>query len=249
MKDAGRNRMTRHPLTVAGDNTTGMFVPEDVRRPTFTRLALATIRQLERVRGLTATASDVLDELGYALAVPGSVLELRSEIDRPAVGHVLTLRYLPERNRAPNLRESEIPRLAHYVLFEMAEPGDLVVIEATGLDGISVFGGMASLAARRAGIAGCIIDGGVRDLSDIRELGMPVWSRHITPVTGKWRFAAMAINAPICCGSVQVRAGDLALADETGVCFIPNEIAVSVAERVLDVAAQEASAYRNTQGP
>jgi regulator of RNase E activity RraA len=229
---------------IAGDETTGRFVPQDVRPSPAPRLAQETIKKLSEAPGLAATASDVLDELGYSLAVPASILQARTSLDRAVAGHVLTLRYLPERRPGRGHDDSmEESRLAHHVVFEMANRGDVVVIEASGLGAVSVFGGMAALAAGRAGIAGCIVDGGVRDRQDIEVVGLAVWSRELTPITGKWRAAAESINAPICCGGVQVRAGDLVLADDTGICFVPAEIADIASARILAISATEATAY------
>jgi 4-hydroxy-4-methyl-2-oxoglutarate aldolase len=201
-----------------GDETTG-YDAAAVRPATFTRLPRATLDRLCRLRGLTATASDVLDELGLDLAVSADALRLRGALERPVAGHVQTLSYLPERRQPAGARaESRASRLAHHTVLETVAPSDVLVVEARVRSGISVFGGMAALAAARAGVGACIVDGGVRDLADIRDVGLAVWSRSVTPVTGKWRVEAAAINAPVACGGVQVRPGDLALADETGVC-------------------------------
>jgi regulator of RNase E activity RraA len=224
---------------VAGDETTGRAPGVDVARPDFARVAPELLAQLRAVPGLTATASDVLDELGLRLALPAGTLAPRSAAG-PVAGHVVTLAYLPERRTPPQARaESADPGLAHLTAFDAAAPGDVVVIDARG--DASVLGGMASHAARVAGVAACIVDGAIRDLGEVRALGLPVWSRSITPSTGKWRLQAVSVNHPVACAGVQVRAGDLALADETGICFVPAELAGQVVERVLDVARREAA--------
>ncbi len=228
-------------MGVAGDETTGRAPGVDVASADFTRVAAERLLLLRGVPGLTATASDVLDELGLRLAAPAGTLAPRAA-GAPVAGHVVTLAYLPER-RTPRqaLDESADPGLAHLTAFDAAAPGDIVVIDARGAEDVSVLGGMATQAAIAAGVAGCIVDGAIRDLGEIRALGLPVWSRSVTPVTGKWRLQAVAVNRPIACAGVQVRAGDLALADETGVCFVPAELAGQVVERVLDVARREAA--------
>jgi 4-hydroxy-4-methyl-2-oxoglutarate aldolase len=228
-------------MGVAGDETTGRAPGVDVATAAFARLAAQRLAQLRAVPGLTATASDVLDELGLRLAVPAGTLVPRSA-GGPVAGHVVTLAYLPER-RTPRraLEEAADPGLAHLTAFEAAEPGDVVVIDVRGSAGVSVLGGMATHAALAAGVAGCIVDGAIRDLGEIRAQGLPVWSRSVTPVTGKWRLQAVSVNRPVACAGVQVRAGDLALADETGICFVPAELAAQVTERVLEVARREAA--------
>jgi len=226
-------------MGVAGDETTGRAPGVDVASVDFARVAPDRLAQLRDVPGLTATASDVLDELGLRLAIPAGTLAPRAAAG-PVAGHVVTLAYLPERRMPrPARAESADPGLAHLTAFDAAAPGDVVVIDARG--DASVLGGMATHAALAAGVAGCIVDGAIRDLGEIRALGLPVWSRSVTPVTGKWRLQAVSINRPVACAGVQVRAGDLALADETGICFVPAELAGQVVERVLEVARREAA--------
>jgi hypothetical protein len=65
-----------------------------------------------------------------------------------------------------------------------------------------------------------------------------VWASDITPVTGKWRIETVEINGPVQIGEVRVAAGDLVVADDTGVCFIPRDVVLEV----LDAAEQKAKA-------
>jgi regulator of RNase E activity RraA len=228
-------------MGVAGDETTGRAPDVVVACVQFARVAPERLAQLRGVPGLTATASDVLDELGLRLAVPAGTLAPRTAGGAVA-GHVVTRAYLPERRtHRLALEQSADPGLAHLTAFDAVAPADVVVIDVRGSEDASVLGGMAAQAALAAGVAGCIVDGAVRDLGEIRALGLPVWSRSVTPVTGKWRLQAVSVNRPVACAGVQVRPGDLALADETGVCFVPAELAGQVVERVLEVARREAA--------
>ena len=217
------------------------FKVPDVRSPSFERVAPSILAALRKVPGLTATASDVLDGMGWNLSVPAELL--RPRFGKPAViaGQALTLRYLPERRRI-DTREAltSQSKLAHQVVYGMAKPGDVMVVEASVRDPISVMGGRAAASAAKAGLAGAIVDGGVRDIDEIRLAAFPVWSATVTPISGKGRLEPAAINGPIGCFGVQVRAGDLVLADETGVCFIPLEIASEVTTRIIDIATTEA---------
>jgi len=221
---------------VAGDLSTGRFSPDAVlSRPSIARLDTALLHELRAVGGLAATASDVLDELGYRLAVPATTLVPRLPSAGRVVGNVLTLRYLPTRREPSDARLADEPsRLAHHSVFAQTEPGDVVVIDAGGLP-VSTLGGMAARSALAQGVGACIVDGAVRDVDELAAVGFPVWSRLVTPITGKWRLEATSVNAPIACAGVQVRPGDLALADETGVCFVPGEVAAEAAARILAV--------------
>jgi len=226
---------------LSGDEGVGQFEPADVHQPAFARLDAATLRRLMDVGGLSATASDVLDELGWQLAVPGHVVPARNGESRSVAGHAVTLAYLPARRTLAGTRgDGGPPKLAHHVAFRVAQAGDIVVIDGRGLD-LSLLGGRAAAAALRAGIGGAVVDAGIRDLDDIHRLGFPVWARHVTPITGKLRAEAVAVNRPVTCAGVQVHPGDLVIADETGICFVPNQLAEAVAERIFEVAKLEAA--------
>jgi regulator of RNase E activity RraA len=98
---------------------------------------------------------------------------------------------------------------------------------------------MGALDALNAGLSGFVVDGAIRDIDEYLAIGFPVWSRALTPLTGKGRLEGVSINAPVSCGGHQICTGDLVLADGTGVCFIPAELAETLVERVLDAGKAE----------
>jgi 4-hydroxy-4-methyl-2-oxoglutarate aldolase len=234
----------RYPIT--GDAGVGSLQPRRTQPADFRRLSPAALDRLRKLTGVSATASDVLDELGLALAVPASALPLRTP-PRLIVGQALTVRYLPERRAPahPELRGSP-SRMAHHTVFALAQPGDVVVVEGAGVPDVSLLGGMAADSATRAGVAACIVDGGIRDVEQVRSSGLSVWSRSVTPRTGKWRVEAVGINEPIACGKVQVHPGDLVIADETGICFFPLDVAEKAVERLVEVGAEEERVLRSS---
>lgn len=87
-----------------------------------------------------------------------------------------------------------------------------------------------SLAAR--GVAGCVIDGGCRDVRLIEAVGFPVFARFVTPEDSTWRWEVTATQVPITVGTVRVEPGDWVVGDEDGVVVVP----VRVAEPVLAAA-------------
>jgi regulator of RNase E activity RraA len=107
---------------------------------------------------------------------------------------------------------------------------------------VSTFGGLATLAAKLRGIAGLVVDGGVRDREEMEEHAFPVYARHMTPLTGRTRLAVTGINEPINCGGVRVRPGDIIVADGSGVLCIPAEHAARVAELAESYAKDDALA-------
>src|SRR5262245_22617864 len=108
-----------------------------------------------------------------------------------------------------------------------AAAGDVLVIDNAG-QCVSTFGGLATLAAKTKGIAGVIVDGGVRDREEMLGQKLPVFARHMTPLTGRTRIALSAINEPVSCGGVRVRPGDLIVADGSGVIAVAGDSAGDV---------------------
>ena len=68
----------------------------------------------------------------------------------------------------------------------------------------------------------------MRDIDHSRKIGYPVWSSSVSPATGKWRVRTVAVNRPVRIAGVPVRPGDLVIADEVGVCFVPFDRAAEV---------------------
>lgn len=223
------------PVPVPGGETTKAFVPTDVRPSDWPRLDPELLAKAAALPGLTPTASDVMEELGGASVVSADLLRQRTTSGR-IVGQAVTLRYLPERSRDSDGRS----RLAHLVAFDQCSDGDVLVIDASGIASGSCFGGMAALAAAQHGVAGAIVDGAVRDVDQLEAMSFPVWSRAVTPRTGRSRLEAAQINAPVACANCLVASGDLVLADPSGVCFIPLDLAEQALVKIISIASQEA---------
>jgi len=65
-------------------------------------------------------------------------------------------------------------------------------------------------------------------LDHSRNIGYPVWCSSVSPVTGKWRVRTVAVNRPVGIAGITVHPGDLVIADEVGVCFVPFARAAEV---------------------
>jgi regulator of RNase E activity RraA len=185
---------------------------------------------------LTGMSSDVMDELGIVGAIPASVLKPTDPKAR-IVGRALTLHNIPPGVSVPEAVAAGVSGLAEIEAHNIAEPGDVLVIQ--GVDQVSNLGGVAATIGHRSGEIGAIVDGGVRDFDHSREIGFPIWSRSVSPITGKWRVKTVAVNKPVSIHGIRVNPGDLVLADEVGVCFIPRERAAEVLARAQQIAANE----------
>ncbi|MFB3138068.1 MAG: RraA family protein [Phycisphaerales bacterium] len=106
------------------------------------------------------------------------------------------------------------------LMIDAAQAGDVIVVDAGGAE-CSTWGGMASLAAKLKGVAGLMVDGAVRDLEEMIEFEFPVFSRHITPTTGRLRLKVEAINVDVVIDGVAVAPGDIIHADGTGAVCLP----------------------------
>lgn len=110
--------------------------------------------------------------------------------------------------------------MMHRALY-LAQPGDvLVVVCQSELSGAQ-WGDLATRYALKKGLAGVVVQGCVRDVDQVRELGMPVWSTHIYPIHPD-KSGHGFVNAPVVCEGVEVRPGDLIVADGDGVICVPR---------------------------
>ncbi len=123
---------------------------------------------------------------------------------------------------------------------DVAQPGDVVVIDAGASPMNAVLGDLISTKARHRGIAGFIVDGLVRDLPDIQALGLPVFARGTTPI-GPLHRGPGEINFPICCGGTVVNPGDVIVADATGIVAVPREIVGELLRRLQEREAKQAA--------
>jgi regulator of RNase E activity RraA len=122
---------------------------------------------------------------------------------------------------------------------DVAQPGDVVVVDTCGSMITAVLGDLVSTKARHRGLAGFVVDGLVRDLPAIRALGdFPVYARGVTP-TGPLHRGPGEINYPVSAGGIVVEPGDIIAADLIGVVVIPQEIAGDLLERLNASAAKE----------
>ena len=209
----------------------GKLKPGAIGMVELPRLDPKIIEGFLALEDLTGTTSDALDECGIPGAVPATTLRPTDPAAR-IVGRALTVlnRKSPERRKVSGLADIE----AH----NLAQPGDVLVVE--GVAGISSMGGVSASIGKRQGEIAAIVDGAVRDIDHSRRIGYPIWSAGVSPITGKWRIETMAVNQPVHIAGVEVKPGDLVLADECGVCFIPLARAAEVLGVAQSLAASEA---------
>ena len=112
-------------------------------------------------------------------------------------------------------------------------PGDVLVIDRCGDHRHAAFGGLVAYACKVAGLAGVIIDGVATDIGEVRKYGVPLWCRGLSAVTTKRIGLAGEFCVPVSCGGVDVRPGDVIIADECGIVVLPPADAEAIAERAI----------------
>lgn len=123
---------------------------------------------------------------------------------------------------------------------DIARPGDVVVVDTSGSALTAVLGDLISTKARHRGIAGFVVDGLIRDLPAIIELGdFPVFARGVTPI-GPLHRGPGEVNYPISAGGIVVHPGDVVVGDRNGVVIVPRDAAEDVLDRLRAKAALEA---------
>ncbi|MEI6025936.1 MAG: RraA family protein [Betaproteobacteria bacterium] len=176
-----------------------------------------------------AILSDVMDSLGLMRqAMKPFVRPLDDTL--VLVGRARTGLYMP----AYEVKDGENPYEVEIALVDDLKPGDVVVLACNGpTERIAPWGELLSTAATARGAAGCVIDGLVRDVRQIREMRFPVFHGGIGPLDTKGRARMMQRDVPVECAGVAVASGDLVFGDVDGVVVIPQAREHEVIERAL----------------
>ena len=130
--------------------------------------------------------------------------------------------------------------IVHYALSQL-RPGDILVLDRSGDVRHAACGGGVAYAAKLAGCIGIIIDGTATDIQELREFGLPVWARGLSPITVKRQFEQGDVCTPVSCGGVTVEAGDAIVADDNGVLVLKPQHVRAAAERAIEMQTQEKS--------
>jgi 4-hydroxy-4-methyl-2-oxoglutarate aldolase len=119
-------------------------------------------------------------------------------------------------------------------VLDQAEPGSILVyVMQDGLE-IAAMGNLMGTTAKVRGLAGAVIDGAVRDITELKRLEFPVWSRRVSPATSVGRMISVDKQIPVLCGGVLVRPGDYLVGDADGVVVVP----AAAAEKVVGLLKQ-----------
>lgn len=201
---------------------------------------IAFCERLEKL--YTPAVADTLDDLGFmnqtmesgfTPIIPGAVV----------AGPAFTL---------DEARTKKSKRLSDYspdfvaqaltAIFDNMRKGQVIAVNTNGFWGAGAFGElMATTSKYYAGVKGAVVDGPIRDIGRVLEIGFPVWARGNIPTDSIGRVDLVGINSPIFCGGVRVNPGDIIFADIDGVVVIPvAEVDLGeVVEKAEEVVAAE----------
>lgn len=183
------------------------------------------------LRALSAAIlSDVMDGLG--LMQQAMKPFMRPLDDRQVmVGRARTGLYMP----VHAVREGENPYEVEIALVDDLRPNDVIVLACNGpTDRIAPWGELLSTAARTRGASGCVTDGLVRDVRQIRDMGFAVFHGGIGPLDTKGRARMVERDVRVACAGVTVDPGDIIFGDADGVVVIPRAREHEVISRALD---------------
>ena len=152
-----------------------------------------------------------------------------------AVGPALTVKLSPG--------DLQDPLLALHV----AQPGDVIVIDAGGETETSVFGGLMGSLFKNGGVQGAIVDGACRDIDELSDLGFILFSKAVTARGTHTMFSGrkedVELNVPVTCGGIVVNPDDMIVADEIGIAVVPS----AQLEPVLQAAREQAEREEATR--
>lgn len=192
----------------------------------------------------TADVIDALDRYNFhgSTIVHEGIKPLFNDIKMAGVA--LTIRLIRVREPIPTMTPEDYERYASdwyrnrnngELFLSVAEPGHVLVADAGGYTQVGFWGSCIALIARDRGIVGLVIDGGCRDVGEIRRERFPVFCRGIgrTETIGRQELRPEDVNIPVTVGGVLIEPGDFVMGDDDGVVVIPRKLADLVSQRAL----------------
>jgi regulator of RNase E activity RraA len=190
----------------------------------------------ERFEALyTAALADVLDARGHHdQTLPPAIRQLEPGLR--LAGPAYTVKGGPASNRRAEAYDLAIRK----VLAMLGEvPAGHVAVYACDQDVSAHLGELSVTSLKARGVAGCVLDGGCRDVRFILDEGFPVFARFVTPEDSTWRWELEATQVPVTIGNVEIEPGDWVVGDDDGVVVVPQASAVDVLAEAERKAATE----------
>jgi regulator of RNase E activity RraA len=179
-------------------------------------------------RALTsAVVCDALDAAGFAHQSPRVPLRPLTT-DRVLVGRCKTTLWADMAHPDPRPYELELKAV------DGCQSDEVLIAAAGGSMRSGIWGELLTTAARNTGCVGVIVDGAVRDVRRIQEMGFPVFARRACPYDSKDRQRVIDLDVPVEIAGVRFAPGDLVLADDDGVVVVPRAVEAVVIRRAWE---------------
>lgn len=190
-----------------------------------------TVTPVER----RAEQSQIQEISQFPVALIGDVVQ-RMGMIAAAIRPRTTIRPLAGSIYPIQCREGD--NLAIHRALDEVQEGDVLVINAQGDINRAVFGGLLGAGCIARGVAGVVIDGSTRDVDEFNEIGLPVYSRGVSPA-GPYKFGPGSVGAPVACGNVVCNPGDVIIGDSDGLIVLPAESLTEIIRLVKNQAEYE----------
>ncbi|MFG6503864.1 4-carboxy-4-hydroxy-2-oxoadipate aldolase/oxaloacetate decarboxylase [Microbacterium sp. P05] len=194
---------------------TGVIVTDIERADAATTAALAEFG--------SATVHEAMGRTGYA----GARIKPIQQGARIA-GTAITVRVAPGDN------------LMVHAAIEQARDGDVIVVVPITDSAFGFIGDLMATQMQTRGVRAYVTSGGVRDTAELREMGFPVWTAHVS-AQGTVKDTAGSVNIPVLLDEVEVRPGDVVVADDDGVTIVPRERAAETLDAARARVAKESA--------
>ena len=148
---------------------------------------------------------------------------------------------------AVTVRVAPGDNLMVYKAFEVARPGDVLVIESRGFTTVAQWGDLTSMIAKGLGLAGAVMDGSLRDLHGIVQVGLPVFAKPWLVPHGSLKDGPGEVNVPVAVGGVPVLPGDIVVGDGNGVVVVPRADAEVVLRKAQAIGSAEAKKVKEIE--
>lgn len=179
------------------------------------------VSRLLAVPDTSSAVADALDELGIGFSLDSTALQPITPGSR-LCGQAVTLRYVPLGADVSSNRDTGRGKVfGDRDLYGLGRRGDVAVMDCSGSLTGAVMGALSAKWAVKAGVAGCLVDGAVRDTDTIRATGLPVFRAAHNPAAARYRYEIAEMNGPVTIHGCTVTPGDYVVADSDGVCIVP----------------------------
>ena len=190
------------------------------------------INELELEINTTGNVADAIEEVTGARGWMAA--DMKPIFTSRIVGQAATVLMRPLLNNDA----TNYPNKALELLDEAPEGSILIYVMQDSVD-IAAMGDLMGATAKIRGIKGAVIDGAVRDISQLKKIGFPVWSRRVTPASLVGRMVAVDKQVQVKCGDVIVNPGDYVICDLDGVVVIPEKEILRVIDKIRMYAKKE----------